>query len=145
MSVSVVVSGGFDPIHNGHIRLFKEAKELGDELIVIVNNDNWLKTKKGYVFMPEESRVEVVESIKYVDKVYLTEHFENDLDLSVCDSIREVNPTIFANGGDRFEDNIPEFSLCEELGIRLEFNVGGEKISSSSDLVEWSKEKLISN
>lgn len=144
MSKVVVVSGGFDPLHHGHVRLFKEAKSIGDKLVVILNNDNWLKSKKGYVFMPEQFRAEVIEAIKYVDGVYITEHLEKDIDMSVCEAIRDISPSIFANGGDRFRDNIPEAAVCEELGIEMVFNVGGEKVASSSDLVEWSKEKLIS-
>lgn len=143
MSKIVAVSGGFDPLHHGHVRMFKAAKSLGDKLVVILNNDNWLKTKKGYVFMPEHFRAEVIEAIKYVDSVFITEHGENDPDMSVCQALREVEPDIFANGGDRFKDNIPEVAVCEELGIEMVFNIGGEKVASSSDLVEWSKEKLL--
>lgn len=143
MEKVVVVSGGFDPLHHGHIRMFKSAKALGTKLVVVLNNDNWLKAKKGYVFMPEHFRAEVIEAIKYVDEVYITEHLDNDRDMSVCEALRDINPDIFANGGDRFKDNIPEVAVCEELDIEMVFNVGGEKVASSSDLVEWSKEKLL--
>ncbi|MBI4437585.1 adenylyltransferase/cytidyltransferase family protein [Candidatus Uhrbacteria bacterium] len=129
----VCVSGGFDPIHVGHVRMILEAKKLGDELVVILNNDNWLKKKKGHAFMPEEQRREIIEAIKGVDRVVLTQHAPDDNDRSVCESLREIHPDIFVNGGDRFSDNIPEAILCRELGIETVFNVGvGGKMQSSS-------------
>ena len=130
------MSGGFDPIHIGHVRLFKEARALGDKLVVILNNDNWLKNKKGYVFMPEEERKEVIEALKSVDEVVITNHPENPDDMSVCDTLRLVKPDIFANGGDRKQDNVPEVAVCEEIGAETVFNVGfGGKVQSSSELV----------
>ncbi|GBD34148.1 Glycerol-3-phosphate cytidylyltransferase [bacterium HR34] len=138
--VVVAVSGGFDPIHIGHIRLFKEAKKLGDELVVILNNDNWLRAKKGYVFMPEDERKEVIESIKYVDRVILTKHEPNPKDMSVCRELEELKPHIFANGGDRFKNNIPEVETCEKIGCKMVFDVGeGGKVQSSSWLVNKCK------
>lgn len=135
LSKTVLVSGGFDPIHKGHIRLFKEAKELGTKLIVVVNNDNWLKKKKGYAFMSEDERVEIIRAIKYVDYVFLTKHKEDDEDTSVCHMIKELRPDVFANGGDRVSGNIPEYELCNSLSIQMAFNVGGGKVNSSSELV----------
>ena len=134
--IVVAVSGGFDPVHIGHIRMFKEAKALGDKLVVIMNNDNWLKTKKGYCVMYEKQRAEILESIRYVDEVVITNHKVDDPDRSVCEALRELNPDIFANGGDRFADNIPEFKLCKGLDIELVFNVGGGKLNSSSKIYE---------
>ncbi len=132
----VAVSGGFDPVHIGHIRLFKEARALGDKLVVILNNDNWLKKKKGYVFMPEQERKEILEAIHYVDEVVVTNHPPNPDDMSVCQELRQIKPDIFANGGDRKEDNVPEVKVCREIGCRMEFNVGqGGKVQSSSWLV----------
>lgn len=129
----VVVSGGFDPIHVGHVRMIKEAAALGDELVVVINNDNWLRKKKGFVFMPEEQRREMVEAITGVDRVVLTEHVADDEDVSVVNALRAIRPNVFANGGDRFSDNIPEAILCKELGIETVFNVGqGGKMQSSS-------------
>lgn len=133
---TVTVSGGFDPIHKGHVRLFKEAKKLGDKLIVILNNDNWLLNKKGFIFQPEEERKEILESIRFVDQVVITKHKRDDQDTSVCSALKEVCPDIFANGGDRFPDNIPEAIVCRNADIELAFNVGGEKIQSSSELVK---------
>lgn len=133
----VAVSGGFDPIHIGHIRMFKRAKALGDKLVVIVNNDNWLLSKKGYVFMPEKERAEVIGSLPFVDKVVLTDHTENDADPSVTRTLARVRPTIFANGGDRKKmSDIPEASMCKKLGIKMVFNVGeGGKVQSSSWMI----------
>ena len=130
----VVVSGGFDPVHVGHLRMFQDAKKLG-YLIVVINNDNWLKLKKGYNFMSEEDRKEIIEGFACVDKVILTKHVEGTTDMSVCESLKEIHPDIFANGGDRKSDNIPEYQLCNELGIEMVFNIGGEKIRSSSEMV----------
>ncbi len=136
----VAVSGGFDPLHIGHIRLFQEAKKLGDKLIVILNNDNWLKSKKGYFFMPENERKEIIESIDCVDEVIITEHKLNSKDRSVCSELKKIKPHIFANGGDRYKDNIPEVETCNEIGCEMVFNVGfGGKIQSSSWLLRGHK------
>jgi len=134
--IRVAVSGGFDPLHIGHIRLFKEAKKLGDELIVILNNDNWLRQKKGFVFIPEKERKEILEAIKWVDKVVLTSHQPHTKDMSVNKELKKIKPNIFANGGDRTADNIPEVAVCRQLGCKMMFNVGrGGKIQSSSWLL----------
>jgi D-beta-D-heptose 7-phosphate kinase/D-beta-D-heptose 1-phosphate adenosyltransferase len=137
----VAVSGGFDPIHIGHVRMIREARALGDELVVILNNDNWLMHKKGFVFMPEEERKEIIEALEGVSRVVLTKHVEHDLDTSVCTALREVRPHVFANGGDRFADNIPEAILARELGIECVFGIGrGGKIQSSSWLTASDRE-----
>ena len=133
MKKLVAVSGGFDPIHIGHVRMIQEARSMGDELVVILNNDNWLMKKKGFVFMPEAERKEIIEAITGVDRVVLTTHSVDDADTSVCNALREIHPDVFANGGDRFADNIPEAILAKELGIELVFGVGrGGKVQSSS-------------
>ncbi len=134
----VAVSGGFDPIHIGHIRMFREAKKLGDKLVVILNNDHWLRNKKGFVFMSENERKEIIESIRGVDKVIITDHKPGD-ERSVCRMLRKLKPDIFANGGDRkpHGDPPPEVSLCKELGIKMVYDVGkGGKVQSSSRLVK---------
>ncbi len=137
----VVVSGGFDPIHIGHIRMFKEAKALGDYLIVVLNNDNWLRTKKGQAFMPEQERAEIIIEFPFVDEVYITQHIENDEDRSVCKALEVLKPNIFANGGDRKDENdIPEAVVCKKYGIEMAFNIGfGGKVQSSSWLIGKAK------
>jgi D-beta-D-heptose 7-phosphate kinase/D-beta-D-heptose 1-phosphate adenosyltransferase len=142
--VVVAVSGGFDPIHRGHIRLFEHAKALGDTLVVILNNDNWIRKKKGTSFMPAEERREVIQAFRAVDKVMVSKHSVNPRDMSVSQELRELRPHIFANGGDRNEADAanPKSSLyrdlktCKELGIEMIFNVGkGGKVQSSSWLL----------
>lgn len=136
--IVVAVSGGFDPIHVGHVDMLNEAKALGDELVVILNNDNWLMKKKGHVFMPQEERREIVAALKPVDRVIFTKHETDDEDRSVCRELAELEPDIFANGGDRNPDDnpIPEVELCNKLGIKVVYNVGSRgKIQSSSWLV----------
>ncbi len=139
----VAVSGGWDPLHIGHIRLFNAAKKLGSELVVIINNDNWLHTKKGYSFMSESERKELIEALRAVDRVVLTSHQKGDTDRSVCRELRQLKPDLFANGGDRQADNIPEYDLCKELGIEMVFGLGrGGKIQSSSWLLEKYSERI---
>ena len=132
----VVVSGGFDPIHSGHLAYFREAKELGMYLIVGVNSDEWLMRKKGYVFMPIEEREEIIKSIKYVNGV---NRFNDDDDSSI-DLLNKVkywypsDEIIFANGGDRNESNCRELSV---EGVKFVYGVGGtDKKNSSSEIVE---------
>ena len=132
---TIAISGGFDPVHIGHVELMKEARALGDKLVVIINNDNWLIAKKGFAFMPEEERAAIISAVKYADEVVVTSHKKNPDDMSVCKELEELKPDIFANGGDRKADNIPEYELCEKLGIEMAFNLG-EKIQSSSGLVK---------
>lgn len=139
--IVVAVSGGFDPLHIGHARMFKEARELGDELVVIVNNDNWLKKKKGFSFMSEKERAELIRHIRWVDGVMLTGHERDTEDMSVCNELRALRPSIFANGGDRKRGNVPETAACKEIGCKMVFNVGhGGKVQSSSWLVNAIKE-----
>lgn len=134
--IVVAVSGGFDPIHIGHVRMFERARALGDELVVILNNDNWLKKKKGFAFMPEQERKEVIEALRPVDRVVITKHKPNDKDTSVSRELRAIKPAIFANGGDRKLDNILEVAVCDALGCDMVFNIGkGGKIQSSSWLL----------
>ena len=132
---TVMVSGGFDPVHAGHIRMIRDAANFGD-VIVIANSDDWLFRKKGFVFMTFAQRAEILNAIKgviVVDSV-------NDSDGTVCEAIRRHKPTYFANGGDRRSTNTPEVAVCEELGIKLLWGVGGDKkVASSSELVEKSR------
>jgi D-beta-D-heptose 7-phosphate kinase/D-beta-D-heptose 1-phosphate adenosyltransferase len=134
--VWVAVSGGFDPIHIGHVRMFQRAKKYGTKLLVILNNDAWLRAKKGFAFMPEKERAEIIKALG-ADRVYITKHHEGDLDRSVCKALRATRPHIFANGGDRGKGTVPEVDVCKELGIRMVFNVGhGGKVQSSSWLTD---------
>lgn len=135
----VVVSGGFDPVHIGHIRLFQEAKKLGDKLIVILNNDNWLVTKKGVSFMSEDERKEILLAISEVDEVVITSHKKDDHNRSVVRELDILRPDIFANGGDRKLKNTPEENFCVEHGIETVYGVGGGKVQSSSWLISKSK------
>ena len=129
---TVMVSGGFDPVHAGHIRMIRHAAQYGD-VIVVANSDDWLYRKKGFVFMEWERRVEILNAIKgviLVDSV-------DDTDGTVCEAIRRLAPTYFANGGDRGKTNTPEQAVCEEIGVELLWGIGGdEKIDSSSDLAK---------
>jgi len=141
--IIVAVSGGFDPIHRGHVRMFQEAKKLGDELVVILNNDNWLEAKKGYAFMSQEERKEIIEALACVDRVVITKHPKNPKDMSVCRELREIKPHIFANGGDRYRHNIPEVATCNAIRCKMVFNVGyGGKVQSSSWLLGQYKRKI---
>ncbi len=136
----VAVSGGFDPIHIGHVRLFEAARKLGDNLVVILNNDNWLRSKKGFAFMPEKERKELIEALPFVDKVVITEHTKGDVDRSVVRTLTRLRPHVFANGGDRFAKNIPEVAVCKKLGIQMRFNIGrGGKVQSSSWMINASR------
>ena len=121
----VLVTGGFDPIHSGHIAYIKAAKELGDKLIVGINSDEWLRRKKGHEFMPWEERATIVANLYDVDRVI---NFD-DADNSAKDAIRKVRDIhpnahiIFANGGDRTKENIPEMDLLSEM-LHLDFVFG---------------------
>ncbi|MAH44326.1 cytidyltransferase [Candidatus Pacearchaeota archaeon] len=119
---TVMVSGGFDPVHVGHIRMIREAAEYGD-VIVIANSDEWLHREKGFNFMEFNSRYEILDSIKGVVEVDSV----NDSDGTVCEAIKRHKPTYFANGGDRRKENTPEVRLCKELGVELLWGIGGEE------------------
>ena len=140
----VAVSGGFDPLHIGHVRMFETASKLGDKLVVILNNDNWLKNKKGFAFMPESERAELILSFPFVHKVVLTSHGVNDSDRSVVRELQKIKPHIFANGGDRdpADAKKPTSSLsaeqqfCIANGVKMVFGVGkGGKVQSSSWMI----------
>jgi cytidyltransferase-like protein len=129
---TVMVSGGFDPVHIGHIRMILEASKHGD-VIVVANSDDWLFRKKGFVFMEFDQRAEILASIKGVVKVSGVD----DSDGTVCEAIRRLKPDYFANGGDRQKHNTPEQTVCDELGVEMLWGIGGNnKANSSSDLVE---------
>ncbi len=126
---TVAISGYFDPIHVGHLEYITEARKLGDKLIVIVNNNHQCVLKKGKPFMDEKDRVIITSSLKDVDEVFLSV----DHDKTVCKSLEKIKPTIFANGGDRKNYEIPESVICNKYNIEIIDGLG-EKIRSSSDL-----------
>ncbi len=134
----VAVSGYFNPLHIGHIRLLKEAKALGDYLIVILNNDQQVKLKGSVPFMSIEDRKEIVQAIKYVDEVFIS----IDEDKTIIKSLAVVKPTIFANGGDRNKGEIPEAKVCRDNNIEMIDNIGGAKIRSSSNLIKEASQKV---
>ena len=132
----IAVSGGFDPVHIGHIRMIRDAARYGD-VLVIINSDDWLMRKKGYVFMPWKERAEIMGNIKGVRIVTQVD----DSDGTVCAALRRHKPDVFANGGDRKTQNTPEMNVCEELGIQMMWAIGGnDKPQSSSWLVNKLKE-----
>lgn len=135
----VLVTGGFDPLHSGHIEYFKAAKQLGNILVVGVNSDAWLTRKKGRAFMPSTERITIIQNLRMVDHCILF----NDNDDSAREAIRNVkmmypnSQIVFANGGDRTKENIPEMT---EQDVEFVFGVGGEDKLNSSSLIleEWS-------
>ena len=140
----IIVSGGFDPVHKGHIRMFREAANLGHQVIVGLNSDEWLSRKKGKPFMKWDERAEILESCKFVTQVLSM----NDSDDTASDIIKQVanlykNQDMniyFANGGDRGKGNVPELDTCKDLNVVMLWNIGGGKIQSSSLLINGEKE-----
>ena len=137
--IKVVVSGGFDPFcHAGHRAHFKLAKELGDYLIVIVNTDEFLMRKKGMVGVPLAERIGAIADLRYVDEVVVS----IDTDQTVAETLRLVHPSIFAKGGDRTPNNMPqkELDVCRELGIEIVYGVQG-RIRHSTGWT-WQRETI---
>lgn len=131
-----MVSGGFDPPHIGHVRMFQDAAKWG-EVIVAINSDDWLMRKKGYVFMPWSERAEIIREMR---SVYHVVSF-NDNDDTANQAIKIHRPNAFANGGDRKKKNTPEMDLCDKLGIQMLWGIGGkDKPQSSSWLVDKLRE-----
>lgn len=138
----IIISGGFDPVHKGHVRMILAASEECEMLVVGVNSDDWLRRKKGKEFMTFDERVEIMSSFKGVGYAV---GFD-DSDNSASDLIRKTrslypNASIaFANGGDRIHENVPEVQVCFDNNVEMIWNVGGGKIQSSSDLIKKSQE-----
>lgn len=145
LSKVVLVTGGFDPLHSGHIEYFKAAKELGDILVVGLNSDSWLTRKKGQPFMPFNERQAIVENLKMVDHCILYSD-DDGSSVEAIKNVRQLYPDsqiIFANGGDRTSSNIPEMSF-KDNNLIFKFGVGGsdKKNSSSWILEEWKNPKF---
>ena len=144
MKTIVLITGGFDPLHSGHIAYFKAAKQLGDILVVGINSDAWLTRKKGSPFMPLKERAEIVRNIIGVDYVIDFSDDDNSAKRAIW-MVRQSYPNdkiIFANGGDRTAVNIPEMDIQDD-NLEFVFGVGGEdkKNSSSWILQEWKAPK----
>ena len=142
MKTIVLVTGGFDPIHSGHISYINAAKNLGDILVVGVNSDDWLRRKKGQEFMPSSERIDIIQNLKAVNHCILFDDTQNHA-IEAIRNVKLMYPNdhiIFANGGDRTSENIPEMI---EPGVEFVFGVGGEdkKNSSSWILQEWKAPK----
>jgi len=144
----VITSGYWNPLHVGHINLFREAKALGDFLVVIVNNDEQVKFKGSVPFMSEAERLEIIKAIKYVDDAFLSiDNYAGD-NVPISESLRTIaqkyvgDEIIFAKGGDRNFDNLPEMekAVCKEFNVKVVSNVGGNKVQSSSWLLSAVKE-----
>lgn len=133
----VMTSGYFDPLHHGHVELFKLSKKLGDCLIVVINNDNQTMQKKGYVFMPAEEKAKIIIELECVDEVFIS----IDEDQTQCKTLEFLKPHIFAKGGDRYAYEIPETLICRMHGIEIIDRVGA-KVQSSSELVRKSRELI---
>ena len=135
-----LVSGGFDPVHIGHLKMFQDAKKLSSDVILLLNNDKWLTEKKGKPFMNEIQRKEILSEFKSISKVIIQKSSDKSSSLAIEEFVKN-NPTkniCYCNGGDRSNiENIRETEICKKLGVILEFGVGGEeKIESSSQLTK---------
>ena len=147
MSRVVIISGYFNPLHVGHLDYIESAKKLGDQLIVIVNNEAQVELKGSVPFMAEEDRLRIVKSIREVNQAVLS----IDAGRSVIETLKQqynrlsvdpfIDEIIFGNGGDRTEGNSPEEEFCKEVGIRTVYGVGGDKSRSSSTLISISRGK----
>lgn len=137
--VVVAVSGYFNPLHVGHLEMIEKSKKLGDKLVVIVNNDYQVKLKGSVPFMSLADRVKIIGALRAVDEVFVS----IDRDKTVCKSLTKVHPDIFANGGDRHTLNdVPEFPVCQKLGITMVDGLG-RKIRASSELIKKAAEAKI--
>ena len=136
----IIVSGGFDPVHKGHVRMFESAREMAFRLVCGANSDKWLVNKKGKNFMNFDERSEILKAFEHVDDVVSF----NDDDGTAVDLLRNIRALYpketytmaFANGGDRTKENTPENEFCKKNDIEMVWGAGGEKVQSSSDLIK---------
>lgn len=140
----VICSGFLNPVHGGHIDYLEEASRLGDYLIVIVNSDRQVEIKGSTPFMDQKERLKIVQALRCVDLAVVSK----SIDGTVCSDLELIHSEftknfqngeaslVFAKGGDRIKGNVPEEEVCEKLGIEIVYGVGGEKITSSSELLE---------
>ena len=156
----IVVSGGFDPLHIGHLKYIQDARSAHEQtlaydqgelsfyciLIAVVNGDQFLHEKKGYAFMPANERLQIIDGLRGVDYTFEWNPKQPEegyyYDMTVCGALELIKPHVFAKGGDRVEGNVPEDKACREMGIEIIYGVGGEKIQSSSQLIEDSYDSL---
>lgn len=139
----VVVSGGFDPVHKGHVRMFKAAKNMGHKVICGLNSNQWLVNKKGKAFMSFAERAEILEAFKYVDDVMSFKDDDAGSAIELLTRVHSLYPECsiaFANGGDRTNKNTPEMGFCSAYNIDMIWNIGGGKIQSSSELINKANE-----
>lgn len=134
---AILLTGGFDPVHGGHINMFINAKQLFDTVIVGVNSDQWLKRKKlKDSFMDLETRIKVLDSMSFIDKVITFKDSEGHAINAIEKAKAEFSNLVFGNGGDRLPTNTPELKYCLDNNIPIIFNVGGRKTQSSSELLK---------
>ena len=135
----VICSGYVNPLHSGHVKYLEEARLLGDRLVMIVNSDKQVEIKGSTPFMNQDERLKIVQALRCVDLAVISK----SKDGTVCSDVALINllknegdTLVFAKGGDRIKGNVPEEEICEKLGIEIVYGVGGEKIISSSELLE---------
>lgn len=133
----ILLSGGFDPLHVGHLRMIQGAHKIAPRVVIGLNSDAWLMRKKNYVFMPFDERREILDSVAGVTMV----HGFDDADDTACSIIERIRPNYFGNGGDRTTAHPAEHALCAKYGIAEVFNVGGGKVQSSSALMANASEQ----
>ena len=132
----VAVSGSFDPLHDGHINLLKEARALVDELVVILKGDRRLTRKKGHFLMNAEQRKKIVEGVKWVDRVIIYDTLTED-HYDFSGALEQIRPNIYCAGADKNiqSEHQKVLEICERLGIEIKYGVGGDKISNSSEIL----------